>query len=133
MVVWKLDRLGRSLSALVHIVSDLGRREVQFSSVSECIDTGTAGGVLIFHLMAALAEFERALISERTKAGMAAVKRRGGQVGRPKALSPEQMDELYLLANTAQIDLERLAAHFQVHSRTVRRYLLRPEPSVPAT
>ena len=96
---------------------------MQFSSLSECIDTGTAGGVLIFHLMGALAEFERALISERTKAGMAAAKRRGSPVGRPKALSSEQIDELYLLASIPEIDLQRLAAHFQVHPRTVRRYL----------
>ncbi|WP_076511810.1 recombinase family protein [Pseudacidovorax sp. RU35E] len=123
LVVWKLDRLGRSLSSLVRIVSTLGRRNVQFSSLSECIDTGTAGGVLIFHLMGALAEFERALISERTKAGMAAAKRRGSPVGRPKALSSEQIDELYLLASVPEIDLQRLAAHFQVHPRTVRRYL----------
>lgn len=83
LVVWKLDRLGRSLSHLMDLVEELERRGVAFRSLSEAIDTSTASGRLLFHVMGALAEFERALISERTRAGMAAARARGAAIGRP--------------------------------------------------
>ncbi len=83
LVTWRLDRLGRSLSHLITLVGDLEKRGIAFKSLSEAIDTSTAGGRLQFHMMGALAEFERSLISERTKAGMAAAKIRGAQLGRP--------------------------------------------------
>ncbi|MEO4045359.1 recombinase family protein [Hoeflea sp. CAU 1731] len=92
LVVWKLDRLGRSLSFLIDLIDQLGRQGAGFQSLSESIDTTTAGGKLIFHVMGALAEFERSLISERTKGGMAAARRRGKSIGRPKALSQAQVD-----------------------------------------
>ena len=84
LVVWKLDRLGRSLVHLIHVIDGLGKVGAGFVSLSESIDTGTAGGRLVFHMMGALAEFERSLISERTSAGMKAAKRRGRHVGRPR-------------------------------------------------
>ncbi|MCV9910388.1 recombinase family protein [Brucella sp. HL-2] len=90
LVVWRLDRLGRSLINLVGLMSELGNRGVEFHSVMENIDTCSAGGRLVFHLMAALAEFERSLISERTKAGMEAAKLRGIHVGRPRRAKPIQ-------------------------------------------
>lgn len=123
LVVWKLDRLGRSLSGLVKVINSLGARGGHFISLSESINTGTAGGMLLFHLMAALAEFERALISERTKAGLAAAKDRGRQLGRPQALSHSQQLALAQSASDGRIDLQGLAAQFQVHPRTLRRYL----------
>jgi DNA invertase Pin-like site-specific DNA recombinase len=83
LVIWKLDRLGRSLSHLIVLIEGLEKRGVAFKSISEAIDTGNASGRLLFHVMGALAEFERSLISERTKAGMAAAKARGSPVGRP--------------------------------------------------
>lgn len=83
LVTWKLDRLGRSLSHLIGLVSLLEGRGVAFRSLSEAIDTTTASGRLLFHVMGALAEFERALISERTRAGMAAARARGSLIGRP--------------------------------------------------
>lgn len=126
LVVWKLDRLGRSLNGLVQVVASLGRRQVQFASLSESIDTATAGGRLIFHLMGALAEFERSLISERTKAGMDAAKCRGLHVGRPRALTLEQLDELALYLDREPLDL--LAKRFGVHTRTLRRYMSKLEP-----
>ncbi|MBO3760358.1 recombinase family protein [Ciceribacter sp. L1K22] len=92
LVIWRLDRLGRSLSHLIDVVSDLGRREIGLYSVTEAIDTGSAGGILIFHIMGALAEFERALISERTRAGMSAAKLRGSPIGRPPKLRPLDID-----------------------------------------
>lgn len=91
LVVWKLDRLGRSLPHLIDIVRQLGERGAGFASVSEAIDTTTAGGKLIFHIMGALAEFERSLIVERVTAGIAAAKKRGKHVGRPRKLTPEQV------------------------------------------
>ena len=87
LVVWRLDRLGRSLPKLINFVDELGQREAQFCSLTENIDTSTSGGRLIFHIMGALAEFERNLISERTKAGMEAARNRGIHLGRKPALS----------------------------------------------
>jgi DNA invertase Pin-like site-specific DNA recombinase len=90
LVVWRLDRLGRSLVNLVEYVSNLGKQDVEFRSLTESIDTSSSGGKLLFHMIAALAEFERSLISERTKAGMAAAKLRGKHVGRPPRIKPTQ-------------------------------------------
>lgn len=83
LVTWRLDRLGRSLSHLISLVSDLEKQGIAFKSLCDAIDTSTATGRLQFHLMGALAEFERSLISERTKAGMAAARMRGKRIGRP--------------------------------------------------
>ena len=91
LVVWKLDRLGRSLPHLIDTVKQLGQRGAGFASLSESIDTTTAGGTLIFHIMGALAEFERSLIVERVNAGIAAAKKRGKHVGRPRKLTSEQI------------------------------------------
>ncbi|OXJ22028.1 DNA resolvase [Burkholderia sp. HI2714] len=86
LVVWRLDRLGRSLGHLVEVVGGLGQRNIEFISLTESIDTRSPTGMLMFHMIAALAEFERALISERTRAGMAAARVRGAKLGRPKAI-----------------------------------------------
>jgi DNA invertase Pin-like site-specific DNA recombinase len=90
LVVWKLDRLGRSLRHLVDTITGLADRGVGFRSLQEAIDTTTPGGKLVFHVFAALAEFERDLIRERTQAGLAAARARGRKGGRPKLLSPER-------------------------------------------
>ena len=84
LIVWRLDRLGRSLIHLVDLVNSLGRDGVEFKSMTENIDTSSSGGRLVFHLLAALSEFERSLISERTKAGMEAARRKGKHIGRPR-------------------------------------------------
>ena len=91
LVVWRLDRLGRSLPHLIEVVQALGDRGVGFMSLGENIDTKSAGGRLVFHIMGALAEFERSLIIERTKAGLAAAKRKGKRLGRRPALSVAQI------------------------------------------
>jgi DNA invertase Pin-like site-specific DNA recombinase len=91
VVVWKLDRLGRSLQHLIQLINGFKDQGVDFSSVTDSIDTSTAGGRLTFHVMGAMAEFESAIISERTKAGMSAAKARGSHLGRPKGLSTEQV------------------------------------------
>jgi DNA invertase Pin-like site-specific DNA recombinase len=90
LVVWRLDRLGRSVSHLVAAMADLRRRGVEFRSLTESIDTTTAAGKLVFHVFAALAEFERDLIRERTLAGLPAARASGKQLGRRPAMSPER-------------------------------------------
>lgn len=91
LIVWKLDRLGRSLAHLVQTVADLGKRGIGFRSLSDPIDTTNAGGRLVLHMMGALAEFERSLIVERTKAGLQAAKRRGVRLGRKPKLTAAQV------------------------------------------
>jgi DNA invertase Pin-like site-specific DNA recombinase len=86
LVVWKLDRAGRSLPHLIELLKGLKERNIEFVSITEQIDTTTPSGKLIFHLMGALAEFERDLIRERTNAGLAAAKARGRVGGRPRKL-----------------------------------------------
>ena len=87
LVVWKLDRLGRSLKHLIDIINLLNEKGMYFKSLQESIDTGSSGGKLIFHVFGALAEFERDMISDRTLAGMAAAKERGRVSGRPRKLN----------------------------------------------
>lgn len=91
-MVWRLDRLGRSLPHLIELIRELGERGAGFRSLSESIDTTAAGGRLVFHMMGALAEFERALIQERTKAGMRAARERGAPVGRKRAVTAAQVE-----------------------------------------
>lgn len=93
LVVWRLDRLGRSLKHLVELVGDLAERGIEFRSLSESIDTTTPTGRLTFHLFASIAEFERDLIRERTAAGLAAARARGRVGGRRRALSPTQIEQ----------------------------------------
>jgi DNA invertase Pin-like site-specific DNA recombinase len=91
LVVWKLDRLGRSVQHLVNTVTDLGKREIGFRSLTEGLDTTTNGGRLVFHIFAALAEFERGLIRERTMAGLQVARAKGHRSGRKPRLTPEQV------------------------------------------
>jgi DNA invertase Pin-like site-specific DNA recombinase len=90
LVVWRLDRLGRSLPHLISTMTDLEERGIGFKSLTENIDTTTSSGKLIFHIFGALAEFERNLIRERTQAGLTAARARGRIGGRPRALTPQQ-------------------------------------------
>ena len=87
LVVWKLDRLGRSIQHLIDLVNMLKERGVGFRSVTEAIDTSTSGGQLVFHIFAALAQFERSIIKERVNAGLAAARKRGRVGGRPKVIT----------------------------------------------
>jgi DNA invertase Pin-like site-specific DNA recombinase len=91
LVVWRLDRLGRSLPHLITTMTDLEERGIGFKSLTENIDTTTSGGKLIFHIFGALAEFERNLIRERTTAGLMAARTRGRLGGRPKALTGRKL------------------------------------------
>jgi DNA invertase Pin-like site-specific DNA recombinase len=91
LVVWKLDRLARSLKQLIETIELLAAREIGFRSLTEAIETATAGGRLVFHIFASLAEFERAIIRERTRAGLDAARARGRQGGRPPALTAREL------------------------------------------
>jgi DNA invertase Pin-like site-specific DNA recombinase len=91
LVVWRLDRLGRSLPHLITTMTDLEERGIGFKSLTENIDTTTSGGKLIFHIFGALAEFERNLIRERTQAGLTAARARGKTGGRPKVLTGRKL------------------------------------------
>ncbi len=92
LIVWKLDRLARSMKQLIETIDKLRLRNIGFRSLTEAIDTTTAQGVLVFHMFSALAEFERALIRERTCAGLAAAKRAGRTGGRPPRAESVQVE-----------------------------------------
>jgi DNA invertase Pin-like site-specific DNA recombinase len=120
LATWKLDRLGRSLSHLIRIISSLERSGVAFRSLSEAIDTSTASGRLLFHVMGALAEFERSLASERTRAGLAAARARGALIGRPSKLTSWQIERaLALLARKCPV--REVARCLDVSPLTIRR------------
>jgi len=125
LVVWKLDRLGRSLPHLVEVINSLRRRGVGFRSLQEQIDTTSAGGRFYLHILAALAEFERELISERTRAGMASARRRGKHIGRPRKLTPYQVDHARTLIDSGQETRAAMAELFGVDVATLRRALRR--------
>jgi DNA invertase Pin-like site-specific DNA recombinase len=131
LVVWRLDRLGRSLSHLVTLVADLQKRGCGFVSLTEAIDTTSATGKFNFHLFAALAEFERSLLIERTKAGMAAARRRGRHLGRPPALTGAQVQHARQQIASGAATVAGMAALLRVDPSTLRRALAR-DKSLPA-
>ncbi|MDI6653499.1 recombinase family protein [Gluconobacter japonicus] len=123
LVVWRLDRLGRSLFGLVQIMETLSDRGIHFRSLTEHIDTASSGGRLMFHMMAALAEFERSLIAERTRAGLTAARIRGKTLGRPRLLSEKDIRNASFRLNNGSETLRDIAYSFKVSSRTLSRYL----------
>lgn len=123
LVTWRLDRLGRSLPHLIEVVSQINELGAEFKSLNEAIDTSSAGGKLIFHIMGALAEFERALISERTKAGQEAARKRGKHVGRKRKLSGSQIDHAKLMIGTGQHSVASMAELLKVDRSTLWRAL----------
>jgi DNA invertase Pin-like site-specific DNA recombinase len=123
LVVWKLDRLARSMRQLIETVEDLQTRGIELRSLTESIDTATAGGRLVFHIFGALAEFERAVIRERTSAGLQAARERGKKGGRPKTLGPKDLAVAKALLADPEISVEEVAARLKVSSATLYRYL----------
>ena len=123
LVVWKLDRLGRSLPHLVEVINGLRDAGIGFRSLQEQIDTTSAGGRLYVHILAALAEFEREMISERTRAGMASARRRGKHIGRPRKLTPQQVTHARELLKSGKETRGSVAALFEVDVATLRRAL----------
>lgn len=122
LVVWKLDRLGRSLGFLCGLIERFGKQGAGFQSLTDGIDTTTSGGKLVFHIMGALAEFERSLISERTKAGMKAAKKRGKRLGRPPALSDSQQKHAFELLKEGKTQKD-VAELLRVSHNTVWRLM----------
>ena len=127
LVVWKLDRLGRSLRHLIDTVNKLHARKVGFRSLQENIDTTTSGGKLFFHVFGALAEFERDLIRERTQAGLRAARARGRLGGRPRALSEKKLAQARMLYASRCHTAGRIAKTLGVSRSTLYRYLGRPQ------
>ena len=123
LVVWRLDRLGRSLQGVVQMVNLLGQKGIHFQSLNEAFDTKSSGGKLLFHIMAALAEFELSIISERTKAGMAAAKKKGKLMGRPPAFNKLQLQQIHAEVLHQGTNLAQLSKKYNVSQRTMRRYL----------
>ena len=123
LVVWRLDRLGRSLKHLIHLVETLDQRGIGLRSLQENIDTTTSGGRLVFHLFGALAEFERNVIRERTQAGLSAARARGRQGGRPKRLSPNQRELLLRLHQERQHSIAEICQILGISKSTLYNYL----------
>jgi DNA invertase Pin-like site-specific DNA recombinase len=123
LVVWRLDRLGRSLPHLIETVTSLIRRGVGFRSLQEQIDTTTSGGKLVFHVFGTLAEFERDLIRERTHAGLAAARARGRLFGRPKVLSPRKVEQLRTLAADERTTVGEICQTLGISRATFYRYV----------
>jgi DNA invertase Pin-like site-specific DNA recombinase len=123
VVVWRLDRLGRSLKHLIETVQDLEQRGVAFVSLTENIDTSTPGGRLVFHLFGALAEFEAALIRERTLAGLAAARARGRTGGRPTMWTPENLRTARAMRASGDYDVAGIARVLGVSQASVYRAL----------
>ena len=136
LVVWRLDRLGRSLKHLIETITALHERGIGFKSVTESIDTTTPGGKLIFHVFGALAEFERDLIRERTQAGLAAARARGRKGGRPPSLSPKQQEVLRQLYADKQNSIADITQTLRISKGTLYRYLgarAAPAPDQPVS
>ncbi len=127
LCVWRLDRLGRSLPHLIDTVRGLENRGVGFRSLQEAIDTTTPGGRLVFHIFGSLAEFERDLIQERTRAGLDAARARGRKGGRPTALSPVKRKQATRMI-TDGVPVVEVAQALGVSRSTLYRQL-RPMPA----
>src|SRR4051794_20833287 len=124
LVVWRLDRLGRSLQHLIEVVALLAERGIGFKSLTEQIDTTTPGGKLIFHIFGSLAEFERDLIRERTQAGLAAARAWGRLGGRPKKLADaKQLDLARTLYAGGQTDIATICQTLGISRATLYRVL----------
>lgn len=129
LVVWKLDRLARSMKQLIETVEGLEEGGVGFRSLTEAVDTTTPGGKLVFHIFGALAEFERSIIRERTRAGLDAAKARGRLGGRPPKLSEEDLKAAKAMLRDGSLTVEDVARRMRVSVATLYRYL----PSARAT
>lgn len=126
VVVWKLDRLGRSLRDLVNLVTEIQHKGAGLKSLTDHIDTTTPQGKLTFHLFASLAEFERDIIRERTKAGLEAARARGRKGGRPKGLTKEAKDKAMLaetLYKQEDMSIREMCQHLSISRSTLYKYL----------
>src|SRR2546423_9576546 len=126
LIVWRLDRLGRSLKHLIETITKLNNRKIGFKSITENIDTTTSGGKLVFHIFGALAEFERDIIQDRTKAGLNAARSRGRLGGRPKAKtldSPKKIALAQSLYENRNNTIDEICKTLNVSRATLYRYI----------
>jgi len=123
LVVWRLDRLGRSLKHLIETITELNNRNIGFKSLTENIDTTTSGGKLVFHIFGALAEFERDIIRERTQAGLLAARARGRKGGRPKALTPKKAKMVQDLYRNKENSIDEICKALNISRTTLYRYI----------
>ncbi|MCG8615658.1 MAG: recombinase family protein [Desulfobacterales bacterium] len=123
LVVWRLDRLGRSLKHLIELVGQFEEQKIGFKSLKESIDTTNASGKLFFHIFAALAEFERDLISERTMAGLAAARARGKSGGRPSKHDEKDKKMIVELYNSRKHSIKEICDTFGISKTTLYNYL----------
>ncbi len=123
LVVWKLDRLARSLRQLIDTVEELEKQGIGFKSLTEAIDTTNSGGKLVFHIFGALAEFERGVIKERTMAGLKAAKDMGRTGGRPLSLKSDDLIAAKALLKNKKITVKEAAKRLKVDPSTLYRYL----------
>jgi DNA invertase Pin-like site-specific DNA recombinase len=123
LVVWRLDRLGRSLMHLLSTIEDLHSKGIEFRSITEAMDTSTNNGKLIFHIFAAIAEFERNLIRERVNAGLRAMRKRGGSSGRRTVMTPDKVKLLRELDQSGEYTRDQMAVMLEVSRPTVFRML----------
>lgn len=130
VVIWRLDRLGRSLKNLIELVEHLESAKVGLRSLQENIDTTTSGGRLVFHLFGALAEFERNLIRERTQAGMAAARARGRMGGRPKRLEPSKLALALRLHQEDKHTVKEICQMMGISKSTLYNYLAKADRNV---
>lgn len=127
LVVWKLDRLGRSLAHLVKVINELKERGVHFKSVRDPIDTTSAAGMLFFHMMASFAEFERATIRERVMAGQAAARKRGIICGgRRPTITPEKRATIETLIKSGTMSVAKIAKQVGVGESTIYKHMKAP-------
>jgi DNA invertase Pin-like site-specific DNA recombinase len=130
LVVWRLDRLARSVQQLIEIVDELHKKGCGFKSLTEQIDTTTAGGRLVFHIFGALAEFERGIIRERTLAGLEAARARGRKGGRPRLMTDENIVVAKALLRDGTLTVKDVAKRVGVSPGTLYAYLPSPRTSV---
>jgi len=123
LVVWKLDRLGRGLRDLIDKMQDLEKRGVGFKSLTENIDTTTAGGKLIFHIFGSLAEFERNLIRERTMAGLSSARARGIKGGRKNKLTAEQIELMKKMYKDKSISIKQILDTFKISKSSLYKWV----------
>jgi DNA invertase Pin-like site-specific DNA recombinase len=123
LIVWRLDRLGRSLKDLIALAEGLDKRGVGLKSLKEALDTTSSGGRLIFHMFAALAEFERDLVRERTQAGLTAARARGRLGGRPKRLTPEKRRLVVQLYRAKEHSIAEICRLMGISKPTLYSYL----------
>ncbi|MCH8491153.1 MAG: recombinase family protein [Oceanicaulis sp.] len=123
LVVWKLDRLARSLRQLIDTIETLKARGIGLRSLTENIDTTTSGGRLVFHIFGALAEFERSIIRERTVAGLASARARGRLGGRPRAMAPEDVANAKALLANPEISVKEIARRQGVSVSTLYKHI----------